>query len=247
MRTTRGAIVVMTAIAVLATVAYAASPHGSRPGSAPAPERSRGSVSLPKPKISMYPDKVSPSTSARFGFSAKGRKPRFQCRLDKRAWTACQSPLSITKLAIGSHKFSVRTAAKRGAHSKAASYGWSVLAPKDFSISPQLSNLGPLYPGAAAQQLPVTITNPNPVPILVTSLDVRATADPPGCTSGENLLLRGAGVSDSNPLTVPPNGSASLPAPGISAPTIFLRDLPVSQDACQRAQFPLAFSGKARG
>ncbi|HWA55586.1 MAG TPA: hypothetical protein VG816_15560 [Solirubrobacterales bacterium] len=247
MRTTRGAIAVLAATAGLATVAYAASPHGSQPGSAPTKERGRGSVSLPKPKIFMHPEKVSPSTRARFGFAAKGRKLRFQCRLDARPWSACQSPLSITRLAIGTHKFSVRTTAKGGAHSKTAGFGWRVLEPKDFSISPQLSNLGALYPGAAAQQLPVTISNPNPVPILVTSLDVRATADPPGCASGENLLLGGAGVSGSNPLTVPPNGSASLPAPGISAPTIFLRDLPVSQDACQRAQFPLAFSGKARG
>lgn len=247
MRTTRGAIVVLAAIAALATVAYAASPHGSQPGSAPTPERSRGSVSLAKPKISMHPDKVSPSTSAKFGFTARGGKPRFQCRLDKRAWGACQSPLSLSRLAIGTHKFSVRTAGKRGAHSKAASFGWRVLEPKDFSISPQLSNLGALYPGAAAQALPVTITNPNPVPILVTSLDARAAADPAGCSSSENLLLSSAGISASSPLTVPANGSVSLPAPGIAAPAIALRDLPVNQDACQRAQFPLSFSGSARG
>jgi hypothetical protein len=247
MRTTRGAIIVLAAIAALATVAYAASPHGSQPGSAPIPERSRGSVALPKPKISMHPDKVSPSTGAKFGFTARGRKPRFQCRLDKRAWSACQSPLIFNRLAIGTHKFSVRTAGKRGAHSKAASFGWRVLEPKDFSISPRLSSLGALYPGAATQALPVTITNSNPVPILLTSLEVRAAADPAGCSSSENLLLSGAGISASSPLTVPANSSVSLPAPGIAAPTIALRDLPVNQDACQRTQFPLSFSGSARG
>lgn len=247
MRTTRGAIVVPAAIAALATVAYAASPHGSHPGSTPTPERSRGSASLPKPKISMHPDRVSPSTSARFSFTARGRRPRFQCRLDKRAWSTCQSPLALTKLAIGLHKFSVRTAGQRGAHSAAGSFGWRVLEPKEFSISPQLSSLGALYPGAPAQVLPVTISNPNPVPILVTNLDVRAAADPAGCSSGENLLLSGAGLSASKPLTVPANGSARLPAPGIAAPAIALRDLPVNQDDCRRAQFPLSFSGSARG
>lgn len=247
MRTTRGAIAVLAAIATLATVAYAASPRPSHPGSAPTAERSRGSASLPKPKISMHPDKASPSTSARFGFIARGRKPHFQCRLDKRAWHTCRSPLTINELAVGTHQFSVRTAGRRGAHGKAARFGWRVLEPKDFSISPQLSSLGALYPGATAQALPVTITNPNPVPILITSLDVRATADPAGCSSGENLLLSGAGVSESKPLTVPANGSASLPAPGIAAPSIFLRDLPVNQDACRRARFPLSFSGSARG
>jgi len=85
------------------------------------------------------------------------------------------------------------------------------------------------------------------VPILVTSLQVRATADPPGCGSTENLVLSGSSASSAAPIKVPANGSVSLPAPGASAPSIQLRDLPVSQDACQRAQFPLAFSGTARG
>lgn len=247
MRTTRGAIAVLVAIAALATVAYAASPHGSNPGSAPTPERSRGTASLPKPRISMHPDKVSPSTSARFGFTARGRTARFQCRLDKRPWTVCQSPFTVGKLAIGIHKFSVRTTGRRGAHGKAARFGWRVLEPKDFSISPQLSSLGALFPGAAAQALPVTIANPNPVPILVTGLDVRVTADPPACSSAANLLLGGAGVSSANPLKVPANAAVSLPTPGFAAPTIALRDLPVNQDACRRAQFPLSFSGSARG
>jgi hypothetical protein len=48
-------------------------------------------------------------------------------------------------------------------------------------------------------------------------------------------------------LAVPANGSASLPAAGVAAPTIALRDLPFNQDACQGARFPLAFSGRARG
>jgi hypothetical protein len=38
-----------------------------------------------------------------------------------------------------------------------------------------------------------------------------------------------------------------LPAVGVAAPTIQLRDLPVNQDACQSASFPLSFSGSARG
>ncbi len=101
MRTTRGALAVLAGVAGLGAVAYAASPHGSQPGSAPTPERSQGVGSLPKPKISMHPDKLRHSTSARFGFTARGGKPRFQCRLDSRAWGACQSPLIFNKLAIG--------------------------------------------------------------------------------------------------------------------------------------------------
>jgi hypothetical protein len=95
--------------------------------------------------------------------------------------------------------------------------------------------------------LPLTIENPNPVPIFVTDLRVAATADPPGCAREENLSLIAASLSSAAPLRVPAGGSASLPAPGVSPPAIQLRDLPVNQDACQGARFPLAFSGEARG
>ena len=249
MRTTRGLLVVFAGLAGLGAVAYAATPHpqGSTPGSAPKAERSQGAASLPKPKITMHPDKLATSTNAKFSFAVRAAKPRFQCRLDSRPWSACQAPLSFNKLVAGSHSFSVRSAGARGKHSKAARFRWQVLEPKDFSITPQLGGLGALYPGAAAQALPLTIANPNPVPILVTSLQVRATADPPGCGSAENLVLSGSSASSAAPIKVPANGTVSLPAAAVSAPSIQLRDLPVSQDACQRAQFPLAFSGTARG
>jgi hypothetical protein len=195
----------------------------------------------------MHPDKLATSTSAKFGFAVRGSKPRFQCRLDGRAWTACQAPVTYSKLTVGGHSFSVRAVGARGRRGKVARLRWRVLEPMAFSIQPQLAGLGPLYPGAPAQALPLTIANPNPVPIFVTNLQVRAAADPAGCASAENLVLSGSSASSAAPLKVPAGGSASLPAPGVSAPSIALRDLPVSQDACQRAQFPLSFSGTARG
>jgi hypothetical protein len=247
MRTTHGVLAVLAAIAGLGAVAYAASPRGPAPGSAPTPERSQAVGSLPKPRITMHPDKLSTSTSAKFGFAVRGSKPRFQCRLDGRAWTACQAPVTYSKLTVGSHSFSVRAVGARGRRSKVARRRWRVLEPMSFSIQSQLAGLGPLYPGAPAQALPLTIANPNPVPIFVTSLQVRAATDSAGCASAENLVLSGSSASSAAPLKVPAGGSASLPAPGVSAPSIALRDLPVSQDACQRAQFPLSFSGTARG
>lgn len=247
MRTMRGTLAVLAGIAGLGAVAYAAAPKSPSPGSAPQTERSQAVGSLPKPKITTHPDKLATSTAAKFSFTVRAGKPRFQCRLDGRPWSACQAPVSFSKLAPGSHSFSVRSVGPGKKHGKAARFGWQVLEPKDFSITPQLGGLGTLYPGAPAQALPLTITNPNPVPILVTSLQVRATADPPGCGSAENLVLSGSSASSAAPIKVPASGTVSLPSPGTSAPSIQLRDLPVSQDACQRAQFPLAFSGAARG
>jgi hypothetical protein len=247
MRTMRGMLAVLAGIAGLGAVAYAASPQSPNPGSAPKAERSQETGALPKPKITMHPDKLTTSANAKFSFTVRAGKPRFQCRLDGRSWSACQVPVSFSKLTVGSHSFSVRSAGPRGKHSKTARFRWQVLEPKDFSITPQLGGLAALYPGAPAQALPLVITNPNPVPILVTSLQVRATADPAGCPSADNLILSGSSASSAAPIKVPASGSVSLPTAGASAPSIQLRDLPVSQDACQRAQFPLAFSGTARG
>lgn len=246
MRARRGVIALLAGIIGLSAVAYAAVPHGNTPGSAPEAERSQGTASLPKPKITLHPDKLATSPSAKFSFSVRGGKPRFQCRLDGRPWTACQAPLSFGKLAVGSHSFSVRVVA-RDSHGKAARFRWRVLEPMDFSIAPQLAGLGALYPGAPAQALPLTIANPNPVPILVISLQVQATSDPPACGSAENLILSGSSVSSAHPVKVPAGGSVNLPAPGVSAPSIQMRDLPVNQDACQRSQFPLSFFGQAQG
>jgi hypothetical protein len=247
MRTTRGVVAVLAAIVGLGTVAYAAVPQSSPPEPTPKAERVLGAGSLPRPKITMHPNKLATSASAKFGFSVRASKPRFQCRLDSRSWSPCQSPVAFSKLAVGSHSFSVRVLGARGRHGNATRFRWRVLEPMDFSITPQLAGLGALYPGAPPQALPLTIANPNPVPIFVTGLQVRATADPPGCGSAENLILAGSSASNSAPIRVPASGSVSLPAPSASAPSIQLRDLPVNQDACQRSQFPLSFTGTARG
>lgn len=247
MRTTRGALALLAGIAgCLGAVAYAAAPpEANRP--APRPERGTGVRSLPRPSITAHPDRLATSSSARFGFSARGRGLRFQCRLDGRSWKPCRAPIVFTRLAVGSHSFSVRTVDSSGRRSAATRFHWKLLEPKDFSIVPQLSGLSTLYPGAPPVALPLTIANPNPVPILVTSLRAIATADPQGCASAENLALIESSASSSAPLKVPAGRSVTLPAPGVSPPAIQLRDLPRNQDACQNAQFPLAFSGKARG
>jgi hypothetical protein len=247
MRTMRAALAVLAGIAGLGAAAYAATPQGHSPDSTASAERGQGTGSLRKPRITMHPDKLATSTRAKFAFAVRGGKPRFQCHLDRRSWRACQAPVLFSRLSGGSHSFSVRVSERHGRHGKASSFRWRVLEPMDFSIVPQLAGLGALYPGAPAQALPLTIANPNPVPIFVTSLTVRATAEPAGCASADNLMLADSSASGAAPIKVPARGSVTLPAPGTSAPSIQLRDLPVNQDACQRTRFPLSFSGTARG
>jgi hypothetical protein len=103
-----------------------------------------------------------------------------------------------------------------------------------------------LYPGAPAQPLALRVENPNPVPIEITSLEASLADDPPGCPA-ENFLLLPSGASAATPLVIPAQAGIALPAQGIAPPTIAMRDLPVSQDACQGADLDLVFSGEARG
>lgn len=115
----------------------------------------------------------------------------------------------------------------------------------NFSISglPE----GALYPGGPALEIPLRIFNPNPVPITVTSLSVAVASSPPGCPAEENLRIVQSNVSPANPLRVGPGETVTLPTATVSAPTIQFLDLPVNQDACKNASFPLVYSGVAAG
>jgi hypothetical protein len=231
--------------ACFAAASYAAGRH-QQPPSAGAGGKGRPAL-LPKPAIGDRPDARSPSTRARFGFSAKAPALRFECRLDDARWAACRTPVLVTGLAVGRHRFAVRAVDSRHRHGAAARFRWTVLEAKDFAIVPDLSRLRSLYPGAPPVALPLTVRNPNPAPILVTALRVAVAADPPGCPSAGNLALVQSNASRSTPLEVAAGRTVGLPAQGILAPTIQLRDLPVNQDACQNIRFPLEFTGSARG
>ena len=117
--------------------------------------------------------------------------------------------------------------------------------PKPFAIG-AAGELEDLYPGFPPQPVPLLITNPNGVPIEVTSVTVAIAADPPDCPA-ENFELTQASVSPTAPLTVPANGSVILPTVSASAPTISMLNLAVNQDACRGFEVPLAFSGEAHG
>lgn len=118
-----------------------------------------------------------------------------------------------------------------------------VVRTKSFVITGQPE--GTLYPGGAALPIPLKLFNPNPLPIDVTALTVSVVASPAGCSAEENLRITQSSASGSTPIVVPADGSVTLPAQGASAPTIQFLNLPVNQDACKSASFPLDYSGSA--
>ncbi len=244
----RGGIEVLIALLAIggcfAAVAYAATRH--EPPSA-GPDRKARSGRPPKPRIVEHPDPQTISMNARFTFADRSPDVRFECRVDRARWRVCRPPVALAGAAAGRHVFSLRAQDRRGRRSAAARFRWTILEAKDFSIAPDLSSPSALYPGAAPLALPLTVQNPNSAPIFVTELRASVAADPVGCASAENLALNRSNASRSAPLKVPAGGSVHLPAHGVWPPTIQLRDLPINQDACKNARFPLQFTGSAYG
>lgn len=224
----------------LAAAAYAAAERGGKAGPG---ESSTPGVAAPR--ITLHPARTSFSPAARFAFGAR-RAAGFECRMDDGPWRACTSPHRWRRLASGAHRFAVRGSDASGRHGRASTFGWRIVEPKPFSIE-QTAEPAALYPGAPPAQVPVALRNPNPAPILVTALRMSVRTSPVGCDPGVNLELVPAGVSARAPLRLAPGETAKLPAFGVSAPAIGLRDLPVNQDACQGGRFTLAFTGRVQG
>jgi hypothetical protein len=106
--------------------------------------------------------------------------------------------------------------------------------------------VGNLMPGVATA-IPLTLTNPNGVPIYVTALTVTIAADstPAGCSSANNVQLTQSNASSADPITVPARGSVTLTS-APRAPKITLLNLPgVNQDVCKNKSFALTYSGSA--
>lgn len=199
------------------------------------------------PRITAHPEGVETSTDATFAFSEPAGGAPFSCRLDRGAWAACSSPVSLDGLSVGDHEFVVRAHGDSRPRPEISYMRWSVARPTRFQITPRLGDLEELYPGAAPILLPLKLTNPNRVPIAVTSLRVAIPKDPPGCPSAKNLELIPSNLSRARPLRIRPGAVAWLPGRGVRAPSIRMRNRPVNQDACQKARFKLVFSGSAHG
>jgi hypothetical protein len=248
MKTPAAKAVAGTALVLMlaAAASYAAVGHGherhspSAPATTPSgPIVAPGSAAL---RIQGHPPLISTRSTARFRVEAAGG-PILRCRIDKRPPRGCEDSVTYRGLSFGPHSFFVQ-AVRRGRTVAHAVYGWTVLEPKPFTVSPRLDTIGPLFPGTAPTAIPVVVTNPNPIAITVTALRVSAGGGAAGCDPATNLTLTAPALGTGR-LRVPAHGSISLPSATVAAPTIALRELPVNQDACQNAGFELSFSGSA--
>jgi large repetitive protein len=202
-------------------------------------------VPPPTPSLTGRPSDPTTATSATFTFADSEASVGYECRLDDVS-AACVSPKTYSGLDTGRHSFSVRAVDAAGNRSQPASFSWTITraTTRDFSISGSTNAL--LYPGAPAQPIALTLSNTNSVAIYVTALQVSvAASSSTGCNPATNLALTQSNASAAAPVRVPAGGSVTLPAQGVSAPTIRLLNLPVNQDACKNARFSLSYSGSA--
>jgi large repetitive protein len=204
-------------------------------------------VAPPKPTLTQKPPSLSASSSATFAFADREAGASFECALDNGALAVCTTPKAYGGLANGTHTFAVRALDAAGNRSGSTTYAWRVAAGTSglpFTISGGYG--GQLFPGKTAA-LALRVANPNATAILVTSLTVtvQSGSSHAGCDGVGNLTLTQSNVSDANPLTVPANGSVTLPAGGVSAPSVTMLNLATNQDACQGALFTFAYSGSS--
>jgi hypothetical protein len=201
----------------------------------------------PAPTVSSGPPATTTAKTASFTFADSEPGSGFQCGRDGQSLRSCASPRSYTELALGTHVFRVAARDSVGNLSASASYSWTIvktLEGKPFTVSGGAS--GPLAPGLS-RAIAVTVSNPNNVPINVTSLSVSVAAGSTkaGCDGPSNLQLTQSNLSATNTLTVPANGALTLPSGAVAAPQVLMKDLATNQDACKNASFTFNYSGSA--
>jgi hypothetical protein len=96
-------------------------------------------------------------------------------------------------------------------------------------------------PGAAPTPLALRLRNSDDSRRYVTRLTVAVRRSAASCPSAANLRIVQSNVSSRHPLRIRGGGSVTLPAKGVSAPTLQLVDRPVNQDGCKGTRFPLRF------
>jgi DNA-binding transcriptional regulator of glucitol operon len=194
----------------------------------------------PAPTITSGPEEETAAKSATFSFSDSAPGVTFLCGRDERVFTACTSPKTYEPIAQGEHTFYVEAKNAAGIVSPASTYRWTVV--KGFVITGNL--VGALAPGVS-QPLALTIENPNGKKMQLSSLTV--TVNPgstkSGCDGPANLQVTQSNASETNTLTVPAKGRATVPSGTVTAPQVLMKDLSTNQDACKGATFTFTYSG----
>lgn len=206
-------------------------------------------IDPPKPVFTLVPP--NPNSTATSNFDWTPHLPaadvdHYECSKENGSWQLCGPPpfsYAVQTTNNGQHQFGVRAIDAAGNSGGSISYKWKVVAGsgQDFTITGSVSNLQI----GVAKTIPVTLTNPNSVPIYVTALaaTLSLNAGSGGCTAS-NFSFTQSSATSAAPITVPANSSLTLTA-APQAPRLTLLNLPTNQDVCKSKSFTLTFSGSA--
>jgi hypothetical protein len=81
------------------------------PGTSPGP----GPSGPPQTRLRRKPPRRTKDRTPTFGFASDETLVSFQCRLDRRPFKGCRSPLTVRRLSLGRHTFTVRARDSSGA------------------------------------------------------------------------------------------------------------------------------------
>jgi hypothetical protein len=111
------------------TFSVRATDSSSNTDASPATRSFTLDATAPQTSIDAGPSGTTSASYAEFDFSSNDGGATFQCNLDSVGWNACTSPVTLTKLAGGSHTFQVRASDTLGnTDATPASRAWTVSA-----------------------------------------------------------------------------------------------------------------------
>jgi hypothetical protein len=208
------------------------------------------------PSLTKRPDNPTYNATNFFEWTGPTDAVAYQCSKENGAWTSCSSPDTwvIETGNYGLHQFAVRSVDAAGNTSAPTAYTFkyekklpTTGLPFDISGSVDGLTIG-LW-----RDVHVTVTNPNSVTIYVSTLSMAVGSQEKNPDSVGDVCTRDRDLAFDQPvfpagqlLAVGPGQSVTLPAQGVTAPRIRLKNLSdVNQDSCKNASFDLTFSGTA--
>lgn len=201
----------------------------------------------PKPVFDATPPDPNNTATSTFAWHDAEAGVTYECSKENGSFQPCSSPLTyqVATTNDGQHQFAVRAIDAVGNVSEAASYKWKVSAgsPSQFVIHGSVSGLMI----GVAKSVPLTIDNPNSVPIFISQLTFSVSTNAgSGTCSASNFAVTpwNANPPSAPELQVPAN-AVGFPVPVADQPKLTLTNLPSNQDNCKSKTFSLTFSGSS--